>query len=103
MSRIYINDFCEDLNYQGVVLYIGNVDTDKLLEKLKKDYVNHLNRFKSVLENKLMFIENCDLQDVDTDNPTEYGNSILYLLEENYVIYPLMYDEGVGYYVETHI
>ena len=33
-ERVYIKDFCEDLNYQGVILYIGNVSHSKLLGAL---------------------------------------------------------------------
>lgn len=102
--KFYINDFVEDLNYHNIILYIGNVDTDKLLEQLENDYVNHLNRFGAVLENDLMLIENCDLQEVDTLDLTEYGNSLLYLLKEGYVIYSLKFDEETGkYFVDTNL
>lgn len=100
MKRVYIEDFVEDLNYQNIILYIGNVDVDQLLERLKKDLVNHLYYFENVLANRLMFIENCDLQLVNTDNLTDYGNSLLALLEQGCRIYPLYFDEG-KYYVET--
>lgn len=33
-NRIYIDDFVEDLNYQGIILYIGNVDANALREVL---------------------------------------------------------------------
>lgn len=102
--KIYINDFVEDLNYRNVILHIGKVDTGNLLERLKKDCVNHLYRFDIALENNLMFIENCDLQDVNTDDLTFYGNSLLYLLDEGYVIYPLRFEkESNKYYVDTGI
>lgn len=99
MKRVYIDDFVEDLNYQNIILYIGNVDADWLLERLKKDKVNHLYYFENVLANQLMFIENCDLQLVNTDNLTDYGNSLLALLEQGCRIYPLYFD-GEKYYVE---
>lgn len=44
-NKIYINDFCEDLNYQGIILYIGLVDSNKLLEALERDKVSHCYRF----------------------------------------------------------
>ena len=51
-------------------------------------------------ENKLMFVENCDLQDVNTSELYDYGDSLLYLTEEGYSILPLYFDAGVGrYYV----
>ena len=103
--RIYINDFVEDLNYKNVILSIGNVDLDALYRKLEKDRMNHLYRFDACLENGLMFVENCDLQDVDTDFIDDYGNSLLHLIrDEKYVVYSLQYDENVDrYFVETNI
>ena len=51
-----------------------------------------------------MFIENCDLQDVDTDYGDELGNSLLYLISEGYTVYPLRYDGTTKkYFVETDI
>lgn len=102
--RIYINDFVEDLNYRKVVLFIGDVDPNNLFSRLEKDKVNHINRFDSVLENNLMFIENCDLQDVDTDHGYEFGNSLMYMITDGYVIYPLRYDKSSKrYFIETNM
>lgn len=102
--KLYIDDFVEDLNYRKVILYIGNVDSDSLRSKMTSDYVNHMNRFDGVLHNKLMFVENCDLQDVDTDHGDEFGNSLLYLIEDGYVIYTLQYETESGrYFVETNL
>ena len=102
--KLYIDDFVEDLNYRKVVLYIGNVDSDSLRSKMTSDYVNHMNRFDGVLHNKLMFVENCDLQDVDTEHGDEFGNSLLYLIEDGYVIYTLQYETESGrYFVETNL
>ena len=48
-----------------------------------------------------MYVENCDLQDVDTWHGDEFGNSLLYLMEEGYAIYPLQYEPESGkYFVE---
>lgn len=100
----YIDDFVEDLNYRKVVLYIGNVDLDSLRSKMESDNMGHTNRFDGVLHNKLMFVENCDLQDVDTDHGDEFGNSLLYLIEDGYVIYTLQYETESGrYFVETNL
>ena len=102
--KIYIDDFVEDLNYRKVILYIGDVEPADLHSKLEKDQMNHTNRIDSVLENNLMFIENCDLQDVDTDYGDELGNSLLYLISEGYTVYPLQYDGTTKkYFVETDI
>lgn len=102
--KLYIDDFCEDLNYRKVILYIGEVNAEDLRLKMMSDYVNHMSRFDGVLTNNLMFIENCDLQDVDTEHGYEFGNSLLYLISESYIVYPLQYDaDDRRYYVETEI
>ena len=103
--QIYIVDFVEDLNYRKVILSIGGVDSEKLYSRLKQDCVNHLNRFRGCLENKLMFIENCDLQDVDTDHGDEFGNSLLYLIaDEGFSVCPLHYDiDSDRYFIKTDI
>ena len=102
--KIYIDDFVEDLNYRKVILYIGDVEPADLYSKLEKDQMNHMNRIDSVLENNLMFIENCDLQDVDTDYGDELGNSLLYLISEGYTVYPLQYEETTKkYFVDIGI
>ena len=102
--KIYIDDFVEDLNYRKVILYIGDIEPANLHLKLKKDCMNHLNRFDSVLENNLMFVENCDLQDVDTEHGDEFGNSLLYLISDGYVVYSLKYDSlEKRYFIETNI
>lgn len=89
----YIDDFVEDLNYRKVILYIGNLDSDSLRSKMESDNMGHTNR--------LMYVENCDLQDVDTWHGDEFGNSLLYLMEEGYAVYPLQYEPESGkYFVE---
>ena len=90
--KFYIDDFVENLNYKKIIIYIGDVEPDDLRSKLEKDRMNHTNRFDSILENNLMFVENCDLQDVDTEHRDDFGNSLLYLISDGYVVYPLQYD-----------
>lgn len=98
--KIYIDDFVEDLNYRGVILYVGNVNLTKLLSKLKEDNLNKTYRFESVLNsNKLLYVENCDLQDMSEFRTLE---DILEYLDDGQVIYPLRYEsESDRYYVET--
>lgn len=102
--KIYIDNFVEDLNYRKVILYIGDIEPANLRLKLEKDYMNHVNRFDSVLKNDLMFVENCDLQDIDTEHGDEFGNSLLYLIGDGYVVYSLQYDSLTKrYFIETNI
>lgn len=100
----YIDDFVEDLNYRQVILYIGNVDLDNLRSKMKSDNMGHMNRLATVTANHLMYVENCDLQDVDTWHGDDFGNSLLYLMEEGYAVYPLQYEpESEKYFIEIDL
>lgn len=96
-TRFYIDDFVEDLNYCKIILSIGDVDPEKLKSKLVADNVNHISRFdRYCISNKLFYIENCDLQEVDIqmEPPEIYGNSFQSLvIEEGYSIVALHYDE----------
>lgn len=89
----YINDFCEDLNYRKIILYVKNVSEIDLLIRLRKDMVNKAYRFNDVKENGLMYIENCDLQDV-----TE--NELFEMLEECFSVFTLEQDEK-GFYIKN--
>ena len=102
--KLYIDDFVEDLNYRQVILYIGNVDLDNLRSKMKSDNMGHMNRLSTVTANHLMYVENCDLQDVDTWHGDDFGNSLLYLMEEGYAVYPLQYEpESEKYFIEIDL
>lgn len=97
-TRFYIDDFVEELNYRKIILSFGNVDPEKLKSKLEKDNTGHISRFdRYCISNKLFFIENCDLQEVDTqvEPPEIYGNSFQSLvIEEGYSVVALHYDDN---------
>lgn len=99
-SKIYINDFCEDLNYQGIILYTGSIDSNKLLEALKRDNVNHCYRFSFATSNdnpsmkNFIYIENCDLQNLDYP--------IYEYMEDGYDVYCL-YEDDKGFYIKRRI
>ena len=96
MERIYIHNFVDDLNYRAVILYVDSeVNLDDLLSELKKDYVNHLNRFDSVRENRLFYIENCDLQDITINSN---WNELLDFLNEGHSVLHLKKDAS-GFYL----
>lgn len=68
MSKIYIEDFCEDLNYQGCILYIDDdIDLDSLYDRLRSDMVNHLYRYEIIRQTRMFYVENCDLQEVNDE------------------------------------
>lgn len=104
--RIYINDFCEDLNYQRIILYIGKVNPTNLRMALERDRVNKIYRLDYALNDRDMcrrnyiYVENCDLQNLD------------YLIHEYisgevdgyYDVYVLEEDEAEGkFYVNRRL
>lgn len=99
-KRIYINDFCEDLNYHGIILYIGEVDDIALFKTLERDMVNKRYRLEYALNDpndsrrNFIYVENCDLQNLDYPLH-EY-------IEEGYDVYILHEDAG-KYYVESKL
>ena len=99
-ERIYIEDFCESLNYQGVILYIGNVNHSKLLRALEKDNVSHLYRLEFAASNNepsmqdFIYVENCDLQNLDYP-VQEY-------FEEGYDVY-VLHEDPYGFYIKRKI
>ena len=98
--KVYINDFCQDLNYQGIILWIGSVDSNKLLESLERDNVGKLWRFLYATSNTnpsmkdFIYVENCDLQNLDYP--------IYEYMEEGYDIYCL-YEDSAGFYVKKRL
>lgn len=91
--RTVIRDFTEDLNYRHVILYIGNVNHSRLLDQLRKNKINKLYRFEKVSEDNLMYIKDCNLQDLAFD--------LMNYLELGYSVIPLCFDKYSGvYYVE---
>lgn len=101
-NRIYIDDFCEDLNYQGIILYISeNVNVEHLRETLNVSHVNKIYRLEYALNKKdpamknFIYVENCDLQDLDFP-VYEYVNGE-YDDYASYDIYTLYEDAGKFY------
>lgn len=99
-NRIYIDNFCEDLNYKKIILYIGGVNYSELSKKLEKDYVNKIYRLDYAINDDripgrkdFIYIENCDLQNLDC--PVHE-----YITDEGYHVYVLHEDTG-KYYIET--
>ena len=97
-ERLHIKDFCEDLNYQGVILYIGNVDRDRLRKALEKDEVGHLYRLAFATSSNdpsmrdFIYVENCDLQNLDYP--------IHEYFEDGYDVY-VLYEDSSGFYIKN--
>lgn len=101
-NRLYITDFVEDLNYQGVIIYVDPavINVQKLRNRLERDYANHLYRFEYMLEKdepnerNFFYIENCDFQDLD------YGVHRYIIDGEQHGVYRLCQD-GDEFYINV--
>ncbi len=95
MEKVYIKDF-NDYNYVSIMFEISQVDRKQLEDKLNEDYINKMYRLNYVYERdvKLMYIENCDLQDVEIINKRYYE----LLFEEHYNLVHLKSDKDGLYY-----
>lgn len=97
-NRIYINDFCENLNYRDIILYIGKVDSNHLRKALNDSVVNKVYRLDYALSytdpsmKNYIYVSNCDLQ--------ELSYPIHEYVEEGYNVYILKEDAG-KYYIDV--
>ena len=98
----YITDFCEDLNYKNICLYIGYLEIDEL-KKLRTrlfsepSYLNKQYRWEYIIHgSKFFYVENCDLQDC---NGYELAQCIL---DHDFKFYTLLYDTQLDqfYYIK---
>lgn len=99
MKKVYITDFCGDLNYTNVVLHVDDgfleQDWDDLLDTMRSSKLSHMYRFDMVRGNRLFYVENCDLQDVTLN---EDWDELYELLQNDYNILQLKRDSR-GFYV----
>lgn len=106
MKKWYIEDFCEDLNYTGIIVHVDeNIDMDNLYEAFTKNHINHLYRFETVRENRFFYVENCDLQDIDTKKDitcSDYDNELCALLSEDYCVLQLKQEVDGRFYIEVN-
>lgn len=88
----YVSDFVEEFNYSGIVLYAAEeINFDKLFLKLSRDNLSHMYGFDCVRDDRLFYIENCDLITVE-------DNEIKELLENDYTFATLHQDKN-GFYI----
>lgn len=98
----YINDFCEDLNYKNIGLYIGFLNSDELEILYTRlfsgpSYLSKQYRWNNVTHgSKFFYVENCDLQSC---NGYELVQCIL---DNDFKFYDLRYDPQIDkFYYES--
>lgn len=93
ISKYYIEDFVEEFDYTGIIFKISK----SVNLKLDEDYLCFLHRFDAVLDNRLFYIENGDLQII---------NSKCEILElVNYNCYTLknLYEDKNGFFIFVEV
>ena len=94
--RVYIEDFCYDLNYTGIILDISGVDPAALRTELNASRLNKMYRLNYALEKKdpamrnYIYMENCDLMDL--------GLPISDYVDEGDYRVGVLHEEGCKYY-----
>ena len=76
----------ENVNYKKILFYFTDEIADKVLRKLEEIECNHLSRWEDCRTNHFFYIENCDLQYVNTDLEEE----LIYLLDEGFKVVKLV-------------
>lgn len=75
----------ENTNYKKILFHFTDEVADKILTKLKEIECNHLSRWEDCCTNHFFYVENCDLQYLNTDVEEE----IIYLLDEGFKVVEL--------------
>lgn len=92
---IKIENFVDDMNYTSIIIHVDDsVDLNSLKSKLEKDQLNHMSSWDAISEDRLFFIENCDLQVIGYNELREF-------VENGYGILNLKQDSKGEYYLKT--
>lgn len=94
MLSVKIEDFVEDLNYRGIILYVDkeSVVKEDLKAAFERDSVNKIWRLDNAWDIGMFTIENCDLDDVQ---------NIDYLDGEGYSVFRLVEDVKGEFYIQV--
>lgn len=94
ISKYYIEDFVETFDYSGVILKIPkSVNLKRLWLKLNEDYLCCLHRFDTVLDNRLFYIENGDLQIINSKC------ELLELVNYNCYTLKILHEDENGFFI----
>ena len=82
----------DDVNYKKIIFHFCDEVADRIEKWFKKIGLNHTSRFEDCRTNHFFYIENCDLQYVNTDEESE----ICYLLSEGFELVEITGDKING-------
>ena len=82
----------EDVNYKKILFHFSDKVANDIRTWFSKIELNHTYRWEDCRTNHFFYIENCDLQYVNTDLEEE----IIYLLDEGYTVIEITEDKING-------
>lgn len=82
----------DDVNYKKIIFHFCDEVADRIEKWFEKIGLNHTSRFEDCRTNHFFYIENCDLQYVNTDEESE----ICYLLSEGFELVEITEDKING-------
>lgn len=82
----------EDVNDKKLLFHFYNAQADRIEKWFEKIELKHTSRFEDCRTNHFFYIENCDLQYVNTDSEEE----IMYLLDEGFELIVITADKVKG-------
>lgn len=82
----------EDVNYKNIIFHFCDEVADRIEKWFEKIGLNHTSRFEDCRTNHFFYVENCDLQYVNTDEESE----ICYLLSEGFELVEIIGDKING-------
>ena len=82
----------EDVNYKKLLFHFCDEVADRIEAWFKKIELNHTSRFEDCRTNHFFYVENCDLQYVNTDCEEE----IMALLDDRFSVIEIIEDKING-------
>lgn len=82
----------EDVNYKKLLFHFRDEVADRIEKWFERIGLNHTSRFEDCRTNHFFYIENCDLQYVNTDEESE----ICYFLSEGFELVEIAEDRIDG-------
>lgn len=82
----------EDVNYKKLLFHFCDEVADRIEKWFKKIELNHTSRFEDCRTNHFFYVENCDLQYVNTDCEEE----IMSLLDDRFELVEITEDKING-------
>ena len=82
----------EDVNYKNIIFHFCDEVADRIEKWFEKIELNHTSRFEDCRTNHFFYVENCDLQYVNTDCEEE----IIFLASEGFEVIEITEDKING-------